>query len=129
SRAKVRSALASRAWALRYAASYVVGSIRKSSVPLATSVPSAYGRGAMTPVTCERTSTEREAAACPTYSLRAATVSGTTVSTDTSGAGGAAGATAGRRRAAAAPTRSTETATAAVHRTDLIKRFISVPVG
>src|SRR5207249_6669706 len=83
----------------------------------------------MTPVTCERTSTEREAAACPTYSKRAVTVSGTTVRTDTSGGGGAALATGARQRAAAAPTRSSATATAAVHVAGLIKRVMRIPAG
>src|SRR6267378_3288460 len=44
----------------------------------------------MTPATWGRTSTRREAAACPTNSKRADTVSGAIVSTETSGGGGAA---------------------------------------
>src|SRR5437763_5203246 len=44
----------------------------------------------MTPVTWARTSTRRDAAASPTNSKRAATVSGAMVSTETSGGGGAA---------------------------------------
>src|SRR5438552_18324067 len=65
----------------------------------------------MTPETWARTSTRREAAACPTNSKRAETVSGATVSTETSGGGGAA--VAARRHAqppcrrAAAPTAQT----------------------
>src|SRR6185312_4871840 len=65
----------------------------------------------MTPATWARTSTRRDAAACPTNSKRAETVSGATVSTVTSGGGGAA--VAARRHAqppcrrAAAPTAQT----------------------
>src|SRR5467141_3418051 len=65
----------------------------------------------MTPATWARTSTRRDAAACPTNSKRAETVSGATVSTETSGGGGAA--VAARRHAqppcrrAAAPTAQT----------------------
>src|SRR2546422_1936900 len=46
----------------------------------------------MTPATWARTSTRRDAAACPTNSNRAETVSGATASTETSGGGGTAGA-------------------------------------
>src|SRR5881409_4400821 len=46
----------------------------------------------MTPATWARTSTRRDAAACPTNSKRAETVSGAIVSTETWGGGGAAGA-------------------------------------
>src|SRR6266536_4540864 len=65
----------------------------------------------ITPATWARTSTRREAAACPTNSKRAETVSGATVSTETSGGGGAA--VAARRHAqppcrrATAPTAQT----------------------
>src|SRR2546425_6705008 len=45
----------------------------------------------MTPATWARTSTRRDAAACPTNSKRAETVSGAIVSTETWGGGGAAG--------------------------------------
>src|SRR5437899_2004362 len=85
--------------------------------------------GPVTRATSARTSTRRDASACPTYSYRAATVSGTTVTTDTSGGGGVALAPGERRRAAAAPRRTSATAIAAVHVAGLIKRFISVPVG
>src|SRR6266699_214517 len=66
----------------------------------------------MTPATWARTSTRRDAAACPTNSKRADTVSGATVRTETPGGGGAA-AVAARRHAqppckrAAAPTAQT----------------------
>src|SRR5260370_36900960 len=46
----------------------------------------------MPPATWARTSTRRDAAACPTNSKRAETVSGAIVSTVTWGGGGAAGA-------------------------------------
>src|SRR2546427_3671918 len=78
----------------------------------------------MTPATWARTSTRRDAAACPTNSKRAETVSGATVSTETSGGGGAA--VAARRHAqppwrrAAAPTAQT-----AVRREGLVRTTAS----
>src|SRR5256712_2526858 len=64
----------------------------------------------MTPATWARTSTRRDAAACPTNSKRAETVSGATVSTETSGGGGAAAVAA--RRHAQPPCRRTTAPTA-----------------
>src|SRR5881628_3757551 len=66
----------------------------------------------MTPATWARTSTRRDAAACPTNSKRAETVSGATVSTETSGGGGEAAVAARRHaqplcRSRAAPTAHT----------------------
>src|SRR5207248_4452381 len=58
---------------------------------------------------------------------RAATVSGTTVRTETSGAGGAALANGVRRRAATVPTRTRASATTAVHVAGLIRRFMRTP--
>src|SRR5437879_8950284 len=56
-------------------------------------------------------------------------VSGTTVTPDTCGGGGAELATGERRRAAAAPSRTSVTAIAAIQVAGLIKRFISMPLG
>src|SRR3989442_13238931 len=64
----------------------------------------------MTRATWARTSTRRDAAACPTNSKRAETVSGATVSTETSGGGGAAAVAA--RRHAQPPCRRTTAPTA-----------------
>src|SRR5260221_11326089 len=85
----------------------------------------------MTPATWARTSTRRDAAACPTNSKRAEIVSGATVSTETSGGGGAA--VAARRHAqppcrrAAAPTAQTAVRRERLRRTTVSGSMDLVP--
>src|SRR6266550_6537796 len=79
----------------------------------------------MTPATCARTSTRRDAAACPTNSKRAETVSGATVSTETSGGGGAAAVAARRHAQPLCRSRAAPTAHTAVREEHLIRTTAS----
>src|SRR5207245_519366 len=74
----------------------------------------------MTPATCARTSTRRDAAACPTNSKRADTVSGATVRTETSGGGGAAAVAARRHAQPLCRSRAAPTAHTAVREEHLV---------
>src|SRR3989475_11042820 len=79
----------------------------------------------MTPATWARTSTRRDAAACPTNSKRAETVSGATVRTDTSGGGGAAAVAARRHAQPLCRSRAAPTAHTAVRGEHLVRTTIS----
>src|SRR5881296_4042568 len=79
----------------------------------------------MTPATWARTSTRRDAAACPTNSKRAETVSGATVSTETSGGGGAAAVAARRHAQPLCRSRAAPTAHTAVRGEHLVRTTTS----
>src|SRR5881296_3821417 len=79
----------------------------------------------MTPATWARTSTRRDAAACPTNSKRAETVSGATVSTETSGGGGAAAVAARRHAQPLCRNRAAPTAHTAVRGEHLVRTTTS----
>src|SRR3989442_6696975 len=79
----------------------------------------------MPPATCARTSTRRDAAACPTNSKRADTVSGATVRTETSGGGGAAAVAARRHAQPLCRSRAAPTAHTAVREEHLVRTTTS----
>src|SRR3989475_5907487 len=74
----------------------------------------------MPPAPGARTPTRREAAACPTNSKRAETVSGATVRTETSGGGGAAAVAARRHAQPLCRSRAAPTAHTAVREEHLV---------
>src|SRR6266550_5962413 len=79
----------------------------------------------MTPATWARTSTRREAAACPTNSKRAETVSGATVRTETSGGRGAVAVAARRHAQPLCRSRAAPTAHIAVRGEHLVRTTTS----